>query len=99
MKPCPREQYVEMLKSSIKVYDNEVKETNIILVDEVIDLFGSIEKKIVDHGHMLLAGSSGSLRKTAVRIQAHKHKILLKTLSNLRNSSLKEFYKDLKSIL
>lgn len=48
---------------------------------------------------MLLAGSSGSLRKSVVRILAHKHKIALHTLSNLRNASLKEFYKDLKSIL
>ena len=70
-----------------------------ILVDEVVDLIGSIEKKIVDRGHMLLAGSSGSLRKSVVRILAHKHKIALHTLSNLRNASLKEFYKDLKSIL
>ena len=59
----------------------------------------SIEKKIVDQGSLLLAGSSGSLRKTAARIIAHKHKITLLTLSNIRNPSLKEFYKDLKSIL
>lgn len=50
---------------------------------------GSIEKKLIDRGHMLLAGSSGSLRKTAVRVLAFKHKITLCTLSNMRNPSLK----------
>ena len=89
LKPCGRQEYTEMLKSSIKNYENEVKDLNVILVDEVIDLIGSIEKKIVDRGHMLLAGSSGSMRKTAVRICANKNKIPLHTLSNLRNASLK----------
>lgn len=50
---------------------------------------GSIQKKMVDRGHMLLAGSSGSLRKTCVRILAFKHKITLATLSNLRNPNMK----------
>ncbi len=50
---------------------------------------GSIEKKMVDRGHMLLAGTSGSLRKTCVRVLAFKHKITLCTLSNMRNPSLK----------
>ena len=49
----------------------------------------SIEKKLIDRGHMLLAGSSGSLRKTAVRILTFKHKISLCTLSNMRNPTLK----------
>ena len=56
---------------------------------EAVDLMGSIEKKMIDKGHMLLAGSSGSLRKTSVRVLAFKHKITLCTLSNMRNPSLK----------
>jgi hypothetical protein len=59
------------------------------LVKEAIDLMGSIEKKLIDRGHILLAGTSGSLRKTAVRVLAFKHKITLCTLSNMRNPSLK----------
>lgn len=66
---------------------------------EVVDLMGSIEKKMLDRGHMLLAGSSGSLRKTCVRVLAHKNKITLCTLSNLRNPTPKEFNKDLRSII
>jgi len=49
----------------------------------------SIEKKVVDKGSLLLAGSSGSLRKTSARIIAHKHKITLMTLSNIRNPTMK----------
>ncbi|CAM6000097.1 unnamed protein product [Sphagnum balticum] len=48
---------------------------------------------------MLLAGPSGSLRKTALRIIAHRSKLPIYTLSNLRNPTLKEFYKDLKGAL
>jgi hypothetical protein len=47
----------------------------------------------------LLAGTTGSLRKTSLRIIAHKHKLPIFTLSNLRNPTLKEFYKDLKTAL
>lgn len=56
---------------------------------EAVDLMASIEKKLLDRGHMLLAGASGSLRKTAVRVLAFKHKINLCTLSNMRNPTLK----------
>ena len=87
------------MREAIKSYETDVKEVDIIMVEEVVDLMSSIQKKVVDKGSLLLAGSSGSLRKTATRIIAHKHKIALSTLSNIRNPSLKEFYKDLKGIL
>jgi dynein heavy chain 2 len=99
LKPCARAHYTEILSGYLKAYDNEVKETNIILVREVVDLMASIEKKVIDRGHMLLAGSSGSLRKTSVRVIAFKHKITLCTLSNIRNPTLKDFYKDLRNVI
>lgn len=37
----------------------------------------------------MMAGVSGNLRKTALRIMAHKSKLPVYTLSNLRNPSLK----------
>jgi hypothetical protein len=46
-----------------------------------------------------LAGTTGSLRKTILRIVAHHHKLPIFTLSNLRNPTLKELYKDLKAAL
>lgn len=87
------------MAKSIKNYENEVKEVNIILVEEVISLMSSLERKIIERGALLLAGMSGNLRKTTLRIIAHKNKIPIYTLSNLRNPSLKEFYKDLKAAL
>ena len=68
-------------------------------MDEVIHLMSSIERKIAERGALLLAGMTGSLRKTSLRIIAHRHKLPIYTLSNLRNPSLKEFYKDLKAAL
>jgi hypothetical protein len=47
---------------------------------------------------MLLAGSSGSLRKISAKVICNSHKVEFKTLSNIRNPSMKEFQKDLKSI-
>lgn len=76
-----------------------MKEINLILIDEVVNLISSIERKIVEKGALLLAGMSGNLRKSCLRIVAHKNKLPIYTLSNLRNSTLKEFYKDLKAAL
>jgi hypothetical protein len=87
------------LQKSIKNYESEVKEVNLILVDEVINLMGSIERKIAEKGALLFAGMTGSLRKTCLRIIAHRLKLPIFTLSNLRNPTLKEFYKDLKVAL
>ena len=76
-----------------------MKPTNIILIKEAVSLMAALEKILLDRGHMLLAGLSGTLRKTATRIIAYHHKITLCTLSNTRNPSLKDFYKDLRSII
>ena len=46
-----------------------------------------------------MAGLSGTLRKIGTRIMAHHHKVTLLTLSNTRNPSLKDFFKDLRGIL
>ena len=46
-----------------------------------------------------MAGVSGSLRKTVLKIMAFKHKLPIYSLSNLRNPSLKEFYRDMKAAL
>ena len=54
---------------------------------------------LLDRGHMLLVGFSGTLRKTVTRIITYHHKITLCTLSNTRNSSLKDFYRDLHYII
>jgi hypothetical protein len=76
-----------------------VKEVNLLLVEEVVDLMSSIERKFIEGGALLMAGVSGNLRKTALKIMAHKNRLPLHSLSNLRNPSLKEFYKDLKLAL
>lgn len=94
-----RSEYGEILVKAIKNYESEVKEVNLILVDEVVNLMSSLERKIVERGALLLAGMSGGLRKSTLRIIAHKNKLPIYTLSNLRNPSLKEFYKDLKAAL
>jgi hypothetical protein len=74
---------------AIKSYESDVKEVNIILVEEVVSLMSSLERKIIEGGALLLAGMSGNLRKTSLRIIAHKNKIPIYSLSNLRNPSLK----------
>lgn len=97
--PCSQEDYQKVLSEAIKHYENEVKPTNITLIDEAIDLMSAIEKILLDGGHMLIAGTSGTLRKTATRVIAHHHKVNLMTLSNIRNPSMKEFFKDLRGII
>lgn len=89
LKLVTREEYKDILAKSIKGYESEVKEVNLILVEELVDLMSSIERKFVEKGALLLAGVSGNLRKTALRIMAHKNKMPVHSLSNLRNPSLK----------
>jgi hypothetical protein len=42
-------------------------------VNEVIDLMAAFEKKVIERGAILLAGRSGSYRKTAAKVVCHAH--------------------------
>ncbi len=59
----------------------------------------SLERKIIERGALLFAGTTGGLRKSSLRVVAHRHKMPIYSTSNLRNPSLKQFYKDLKAAL
>ena len=43
----------------------------------------------MEGGALLMAGVSGNLRKTALKIMAHKNQLPLHTLNNIRNPTLK----------
>lgn len=49
----------------------------------------AFEKKIIERGAILLAGSSGSFRKTSAKVICNYHGVEFKTFSNIRNPSLK----------
>ena len=99
LKAVDRVEYKGILNGAIKNYQREVKDVNLILVQEVVDLMSSIQRKFVEGGALLMAGVSGNLRKTALKIMAHKNQLPLHTLNNIRNPTLKQFYKDLKAAL
>ena len=48
---------------------------------------------------MLLAGESGTFRRSTVNLLAFKHKITLLTPSVLKKPTLRDFYKDLKQFI
>jgi hypothetical protein len=49
----------------------------------------SLERKIIERGALLFAGTTGGLRKSSLRVVAHRHKMPIYSTSNLRNPSLK----------
>lgn len=54
------------LKATIKSYEREYKDLNVILVDELLEKFAQLEKALSQNaGHVLLAGRSGTGRRTS----------------------------------
>lgn len=54
------------LRNTIKSYEREFKELNIILVDELLEKFVQLERCLSqNNGHVLLAGRSGTGRRTS----------------------------------
>ncbi len=59
----------------------------------------AIEKRILEGGALLLAGSSGSFRRGAINLMAFKHKLQLVSPLVMRSPSLRDFNKDMKGFL
>lgn len=94
-----REQFTLSLKGTIDFYEREVKDMRVVMVPEVLALMAGIEKKLLEGGALLLAGSSGSFRRSAVALMSFKHKFQLLTPVVLRNPTMRDFNKDLKMFL
>jgi dynein heavy chain 2 len=94
-----REQFALSLKGTIDFYEREVKDIKVVMVPEVFALMAGIEKKLLEGGALLLAGSSGNFRRSAVSLMSFKHKFQLLTPLVLRNPTLRDFNKDMKSFL
>lgn len=71
----------------------------IVIVPEVLELIAAIEKRILEGGSLFLAGSSGNFRRNAVNLMAFKHKYQLVSPLVLKNSTIRDFYKDMKGFL
>ena len=57
------------IKETIKSYEREFKELNIILVDELLEKFAQLERSLSQNGgHVLLAGRSGTGRRTSCQL-------------------------------
>ncbi len=73
LKPLSRAEYEGVLFEYIKNYEKDIKKIDGVLVDEVIDLMAAFEKKVIERGAILLAGSSGTFRKTAAKVVCNAH--------------------------
>lgn len=65
----------------------------------MLHLFAAIEKRILEGGAILLAGESGNFRRTTVNLLAFKHKIPLLVPTVLKESTIRDFNKDLKQFI
>lgn len=91
-----REQYTLSLKNTIEFFEKEVKDLKVVLIDEVLALMAAIEKRIIEGGAILLAGSSGNFRRSAANLMAFKHKYHLVSPLVMRNANARDFNKDMK---
>lgn len=60
-----KEDLIELLKNTLRTYEREFKELDMILIEEVFHLFTSIERSLSKPGEsILICGKSGVGRKT-----------------------------------
>jgi dynein heavy chain 2 len=62
-------------------------------------LIAALEKRILEGGALLLAGSSGNFRRSAVNLMAFKHKLQLVSPQVVRNANARDFGKDMKAFI
>jgi dynein heavy chain 2 len=81
-------------------YGREHFEMNILIFQEVLDHISRIDKVLGSPGgSLLLAGSSGAGRRTAVKLVAHMYQMDVVTPHISRNYSVKNFKNDLKQVM
>lgn len=74
-------------------------ELNIFIFREVLDYIAHIDRVLSSPGgSLLLAGRSGSGRRTAVKLVAHMHHMDIVTPHISRTYSVKHFRNDLKQV-
>jgi dynein heavy chain 2 len=97
--PTKKEQFTLSLKGTIDFYEREVKDMRVVMVSEVLTLIAGVEKRFLEGGALLLAGSSGNFRRNAVSLMAFKHKYQLLSPLVLRNPMIRDFNKDMKGFM
>lgn len=97
--PTVKEHFTLGVKSAADLYERDVRDVRMVLVDEVLSLFAGIEKRILEGGSILLAGESGTFRRTTVNLLAFKHKLPLLIPTVLKKSTIRDFNKDLKQFI
>ena len=87
-------------KETIKSYEREYKDLDIILVDELNEMFLQLEKSLSQtEGHVILVERSGTGRKTCWQLICHMLDMKFETPKITRDYALPDFKKYLKSIL
>ena len=88
------------IKETIKSYEIEYNNLDIILVDELLEKFVQLEKSFSQaEGHVLLAGRSGIGWRTCWQLICHMLDMKFETPKITRDYALPDFKKYLKSIL
>lgn len=90
----------QTIRDTIKSYEREFKELDIILIDEMLDKFAQLERSLSQNGgHVLLAGRSGTSRSTTCKLISHMLDLVFETPKVTREYTLNDFKKYLKTLL
>lgn len=86
--------------SKVSLQNIDFIELDLILVDELLDKFAELERSLSQNGgHVLLAGRSGTGRRTVCQLISHMLDLTFETPKVTKEYSLNDFKKYLKTLL
>lgn len=96
-----KDDYLNILKSTMIQYEREYQEITFVMLEESVNYICSIEKMLTsnNNNNILMVGVSGVGRQISFLLASIILKMEIYRLPTLRDFSVREFKKELKSII
>ena len=97
---APLDDFAKIVSQGLKQYEREMKELGLVLFPEALDAIIRMDRVLSKPGgNLLLVGSSGVGRRSALSLVCHMHGLDLVSPSTTRDYGLKSFKAELKAVL
>lgn len=92
--------FQDIIAKGVKTYKRDVREIDILIFEEVLEYMARVDRILTrPGGSVLMAGSTGVGRRTAVSVVANMHRMTVFTPKVSRQYGLKQFKIDIKSLM
>lgn len=88
-----KKDYIALIKQGIINFEREFKELKLLLLDEVLKLLASLDRSLARSKSLLLAGRSGSARKSCSQLAALMIRLEFLTPAVSKDYGIREFKK------